>query len=400
MKGPSIVRRNNGEDNERYNLILHAVKPGEQITLRDLLANTSGLDDDDYLIKLWEADVTGEKYQKDEYVDFPTDRKLLVDKPGESWSYSPNARWVVSLIEQLNQQPMAETVQELIFDALGMSSSVYEPFDNAEITSRLLQPVERTEGGLEAVGVEDFVACGVVTTINDLSLLLSDLVSPDCSILKPSSVESFFSCNLNDDACRQFRTTKGIFTAYAGIPEDELEPPINYSLGGLIVEEELPLSKMPPWTVTWNGMPNVVWAVNRKYGLGMIWATQLFPENDKKCVDIAMEFFRGAWKKFSPDIDPGSKVGQTSMDEGMADSGFETQTPSDNDAMELNSSHSDGPTTQTPTATTPSAGKRGKRKSSEIDSMISPASKASKRWPPIKISLEDDLDDDMDLKNR
>ena len=73
------------------------------------------------------------------------------------------------------------------------------------------------------------------------------------------------------------------------------EAPVNHSLAGLVVEEELPLSHLPPHTVTWNGMPNFVWAMNKEKRVATIFATQLLPVDDERTVDVAMSFFREAW---------------------------------------------------------------------------------------------------------
>jgi hypothetical protein len=61
----------------------------------------------------------------------------------------------------------------------------------------------------------------------------------------------------------------------------------------MVVEEELSLSHIPAGTVTWNGMPNVIWTMNREKGLGAIFATQLLPADDEKTVDLTMAFTRG-----------------------------------------------------------------------------------------------------------
>ena len=45
-------------------------------------------------------------------------------------------------------------------------------------------------------------------------------------------------------------------------------------------------------------MPNLIWAMNREKGLGIIFATQLLPVDDEKAVDLAMSFMRGAWDMF------------------------------------------------------------------------------------------------------
>jgi hypothetical protein len=69
-------------------------------------------------------------------------------------------------------------------------------------------------------------------------------------------------------------------------------------MAGLVAEDELPLSRIPVGTVTWNGSPNVIWTMNRQRVIGMIFATQLPPVDDEKTVDLAMTFFREAYRNF------------------------------------------------------------------------------------------------------
>jgi len=88
------------------------------------------------------------------------------------------------------------------------------------------------------------------------------------------------------------------YAAPAGIPGEMKEVPVNHSLGALVVEGTLPLSGMPEGTLTWNGMPNFIWAIHKEKGIAMVFATQLLPVDDEKTVELAMEFFRGAWERF------------------------------------------------------------------------------------------------------
>ena len=49
----------------------------------------------------------------------------------------------------------------------------------------------------------------------------------------------------------------------------------------MVVEAKLPVSCMLQGTVTWEGLPNVLWAMNREKGLAMFFGTQLIPVGDK-----------------------------------------------------------------------------------------------------------------------
>ena len=55
---------------------------------------------------------------------------------------------------------------------------------------------------------------------------------------------------------------------------------------------------MPKGTVTWEGMPNVLWAINTEKKLGMFFGIQLVPVRDKIANGLALLFMRNAWNKF------------------------------------------------------------------------------------------------------
>lgn len=70
------------------------------------------------------------------------------------------------------------------------------------------------------------------------------------------------------------------------------------SAAGLVVEEELSLSRLPKGTVTWEGMGNVIWAMNRDRGLCMCFSTQLIPVEDEKAKELSVMFMKTAWNTF------------------------------------------------------------------------------------------------------
>jgi hypothetical protein len=50
--------------------------------------------------------------------------------------------------------------------------------------------------------------------------------------------------------------------------------------------------------VTWEGMPNVLWAINREKELCMFFATQVIPVGDEAANGLARAFMRNAWNMF------------------------------------------------------------------------------------------------------
>lgn len=74
-------------------------------------------------------------------------------------------------------------------------------------------------------------------------------------------------------------------------------PEVTFGLGGLLVQKDVP--NLPAMTLTWNGMPNIGWFVNRDRGLGGIYVTQVLPPGDARSVELLGDFWREIWAQHS-----------------------------------------------------------------------------------------------------
>ncbi|KAE9372763.1 beta-lactamase/transpeptidase-like protein, partial [Stipitochalara longipes BDJ] len=282
----------------------------KEITLRHLLSYSSGLSDEDHpLVQEW-RDSRGEKgkvihgewesYHPEFLKSSPeegTFKTPLLFEPGEGWCYGASIEWTGALISRVVGRPLGRYVEEEIFAKMGMGSSTYFPGERENIAERVLQMVERENGGLVQA---DGMLYGLVSSVPDLCRLFADLMGKS-KVLGKEYVDLFFDGQLEETSKARecLRGDTENYAAPAGIPVGMNEAPVNHSLGALVVEEKLPLSGMPAGTLTWNGMPNFIWAVHREKGLGMVFATQLLPVDDEQTVSLAIEFFRRAWERFS-----------------------------------------------------------------------------------------------------
>jgi len=292
-----VISQNQGPDASARPFLLRF--PTKNITLRHLLSHSSGIVQEcTPLIQKWRASNSEEpKANYSPYMDFqakdyrPNEEAFstpLLFEPGEGWMYGASLDWTSLLVSRLTNQTLGKYIRENIFNPLGMASSLYDPQNYPEISSRILQMVRR-EG--DSLLPANYPLRELVSSVSDLGNLLSDLMSPSSKLLK----EGFA---LSSSALSYIRHDTENYAAPAGIPPTQMEAPVNHSLAALVVEEELSLSHIPAGTVTWNGMPNVIWAMNREKGLGIIFATQLLPVDDEKTVDLAMAFMRGVWDTF------------------------------------------------------------------------------------------------------
>lgn len=274
--------------------------PKRSITLRHMMLHSSGIAGDDTpLLKKWRA-VTEQKFPEDAHPIIKMFSTPLLFDPGEGWHYGHSIHWLQLVIANASDMRYMEYVQKNIFDVLGMKSSSYTPHLRDDISSRLLQAVRRGGNGKLSPLPEEEGLAGLACSVSDIKAILSDLVSPTSKILKPESVDLFFTPAFEPGSQSHvaLRADTENYAAPIGLTKELVTPPVNYSCGGLVLESVLSRLGLPAGTVTWNGMPNVAWAVSREKGLGVFFGTQLVPVDDEKAVDLMLEFFRGVSQAF------------------------------------------------------------------------------------------------------
>ncbi|KAJ7826312.1 beta-lactamase/transpeptidase-like protein [Mycena leptocephala] len=243
--------------------------PSKKITLRHLLTHTSGLGgSDEALVEKWRESPAGVAHAA-----ATADAHII---PGAGYCYGVSIYFAQLLVARIVGTTLGPYVQDNIFTPLGMGKSTFLPQARADVLEGL-QLVQRTPDGLVPVDGE---TRDVSVSVRDLGVLLADLIGPASKILKKETVDLLFAPQLAEGGRRSRVCAARRRGRY---------PPLR--------AHGLPLG-MPAGTVTWNGMPNVAWAMHRERGIAMVFATQLVPVDDEKVVKIQMEFFKGAWATY------------------------------------------------------------------------------------------------------
>lgn len=268
------------------------------MTIRHMLTHSSGIAaDGNPLIEAWRTTASKE---------WPPGTHSLVRmfavptlfEPGEGWEYGHSVHLLQLLIQRASNLNFVEYVQKHVFDPLSMSSCAYHGMEPSYPQKNLLQAVQRDKNRTLVPAPVGPIR-GLVCSAKDLQTILTDLISPTPQLLSQQGIANFFSpAFANGSSCLQdLRTKTGTYAAPAGLSTDMNSPPVNYTCsGGLLVEAALP--NFPVRTLTWNGMPNIIWALHREKGLAMAFITQLLPEDDEEITARALEYFRCAWDRF------------------------------------------------------------------------------------------------------
>jgi CubicO group peptidase (beta-lactamase class C family) len=290
-----IISENSGPDSSIRPFILRPRT--KDVTLRHLLLYTSGHGyEGTKLVMQWRASVKNEGETNP--LIYQSSIPLLFE-PGEGWHYGASIRVSQLLLERLAGTHIEAYTQENVFRPLTMTSTTYSPAEKEHVYMRALRKAKRADDGKLHLVEEPMY--GLTTCVSDFHKLMTDLMSSSSKILTKESLDLLFEPQLvaQSPALTALRSDMSDYEYPAGIPRRISDPPVNWSMAGLVVEDTLPLSHIPAGTVTWNGSPNVIWTMNRQKGLGMIFATQLHPVDDEKTVELAMTFFRDAWDCFA-----------------------------------------------------------------------------------------------------
>lgn len=202
---------------------------------------------------------------------------------------------------RLTEKSFEEYVQENIAKPLGIESFTWHLSRKPKVEEKLMRISERKEDGNLVDGttplwpepIEEAGGAGLYSNISDYTLVLSDLLKDSSTILKPTTIDALFMPQFaTDTAAHKAMSALGEWTwgPITGRSAEGVVP--NHGLGGFIATHDIVRKNYfkPKGTLSWSGMPNLAWNVNRERGLATFFATQVMPWNDEKSQELGAAF--------------------------------------------------------------------------------------------------------------
>ncbi|KAF2867507.1 beta-lactamase/transpeptidase-like protein [Massariosphaeria phaeospora] len=288
------------------------LKPAKNsITLRQLVTHSSGVvyDSFDPAITLWRA-------SHNETPNFPPTDGLVATSfayprafdAGESWMYGGGLDWTSLLVARLNNVSFEDYVTKHIAKPLHLKAFTWHLSRHPEVGKKLMASSFRGEDGKLVPGttppwpepVGEGGGAGIFTTVHDYTRVLADLLKDKPVLLSPSSIDQFFSPQFapgSGPAQGMVTNDEQTWGPVLGAHTDGVS--MNHGLGGALVMEDVDRKDYfkPKGTLTWSGMLNLMWSVNRERGLALFYATQVLPWNDAKTFKLASDFETAVWRE-------------------------------------------------------------------------------------------------------
>ncbi|KAI0477878.1 beta-lactamase/transpeptidase-like protein [Xylariaceae sp. FL0804] len=320
LRGRAVIR---GFDGDGAPVLTPHESP---ITLRRLLDHSSGLAYDETHPKLlaWHR-ARGTRPRRDDgdtvarRFDYP-----LVFEPGASWCYGAGVDWAGLAVERAAAAGGEEVVdlqgycERHIFAPVGARDVVYSNHlalrrpdmvaggrrvDMSKRDPATPGRVKRSNARLQYPEGERG-AClgglGLFASPVDFLKILRGLLLEDGTLLSRRALdEEFFRPGLGPEARRALGRTLAVGEeARVGMGNLPAAGGKDWALGGIVNEEDVPGGRRAG-SMTWTGLPNLAWFVDRKAGLCGFYAGQLLPPGDAKVGELCEKFEKGIYEVYS-----------------------------------------------------------------------------------------------------
>lgn len=216
----------------------------------------------------------------------------LTFEPGTSWQYGVSTDWAGLIFPKLTGLTLGEYFEAHIFGPLGMNTTSFRI--TPEITSHRSEMTLRVDGTLVSDNKDpidygyDSGGAGLWSSTGVLVRVLSDLLKEDSKLLSAKGKDLLFTPSLTK-SCKM-ALNSALWDQYPGNEDGKLgsifhgpalphNTLVDYALGGLITEENIK-GRRRKGTMSWVGIGNLYWTVDREAGRALFWGNQLLPGGD------------------------------------------------------------------------------------------------------------------------
>lgn len=261
-------------------------KPRSDITLDQLMLHTAG-----FCYDFFSADLL--RYRTLREIPsvlsstFASIQDVLLHDPGERWTYGNNIDWVGKVVEAVRGKRLSEVLAERVFAPLGMNDTGFVLTDSmrarlATVHIRALdgQLTPQPELVLPMPPEMDMGGHGLYAPIGDymkfIRMILNDGAGPHGRVLSPETVARMATNGLGSLQSGSWTTSNPMF-ANSGDFFPGLRKSWSYTFQ--VNDEPAPTGR-PAGQLSWAGLANTFYWIDRRNGIGGMWGSQILPFQD------------------------------------------------------------------------------------------------------------------------
>ncbi|SFE55957.1 serine hydrolase domain-containing protein [Blastococcus tunisiensis] len=220
---------------------------------------------------------------------------LLFD-PGERWEYGSSLDWCGQVVERLTGDRLGDVFAARIFGPLGMTDTGFELRDDQR-TRLATMHARGADGSLTPMEFElpsspevHMGGHGLYGSVGDymrfLRMWLNDGRGEDGVVLRPETVRMAVQNHLGD---LKVTGLPGVIPSLSNDAEFFPGMPKSWCLPFMINDEAAPTGR-PAGALSWAGLANLFYWIDRDNGYAGFWATQILPFGDATSFGSYLEF--------------------------------------------------------------------------------------------------------------
>jgi CubicO group peptidase (beta-lactamase class C family) len=183
-----------------------------------------------------------------------------------------------------------------IWDPLNLKSMTFFPKKQPELDARVpLLSVRGPDGKLYPFK-EPFITTGVTgafggsggySTLGDYMTFLTSLLRNDGTLLTSASIDELFKPQLSPSQAQAFKAALlGPMGAFFIGEFKAAQHEHSFAFGGVVFVEGYDDGRRKPGTLSWGGVANSFWTIDRSAGLALTFGTQLIPPGDVQVKEV------------------------------------------------------------------------------------------------------------------
>jgi CubicO group peptidase (beta-lactamase class C family) len=224
----------------------------------------------------------------------------LTFEPGTGWLYGTGLDWAGLLVARLNHTSLEAYMQQYIWDVVGSKHITFHQELKPLVKRNLVTLSKR--GGIEnpiyvmAVASEkpvewtdeliyddptkdEYGGAGAIGSATECMKIMRSILVNGGRLLMPSMVEEMFKPQLKNGsqkALAAFLELPFRKDSFTSLPTGAK---VDHGLGGLLILDDLHTG-LNKGTLTWSGLPNLLWTIDRKSGPALLYASNVVTFGD------------------------------------------------------------------------------------------------------------------------
>ncbi|KFY27340.1 hypothetical protein V493_03548 [Pseudogymnoascus sp. VKM F-4281 (FW-2241)] len=235
----------------------------------------------------------------------------LLFEPGTSWEYGYGLDWAGILVMRLANCSLETYMQKHIWDPLGITNITFHQELKPEVARRLVKMTKRGAGrgvwskpstGGEKVQwtdvslyedpcADEFGGGGAIGSATEYLKILTSICASDGKLLSRKMVDEMFTPQLAAEPQRVLTLYNDALAEAEIFTSRKVGTTLNHGLGGLLVLSDDDTG-MKSGTMTWSGLPNLLWSIDRRSGLSLFYAGNVIPFGDLRSHKMQQLFER------------------------------------------------------------------------------------------------------------